>query len=466
MRVSCLVVVTLAALLSAACAVPLGPGYTVEKQQLDVRYVPSQPAHLEIRASYTLKNTGNSDLAFIETTLPDEKENGRSNLRVLVDNAEVVAQNAATDKAPRKGRVPFASPWPQKQKRTIVMEYQLSIPIGTSAPVEGFYLSTSDWYPVFQPPKGLFSKGGERPEKWDLLVRVPDRFLVHASGNPKGTKRRAGEAEHRFRQSPDDFDPFIVSGRYHEQQVTTHGITVRFWTSESAGFEKAKRLGTYLAETIQAYEQAFGRRRSRSQGVWMVEVTPESPSSYTFHLPDGVLFIRGFWMDEDAFLASANEMLSKGWFQVDSEESLIPLWPGLSWYAGFVAAEAHGKKLPQNVAGLLALHGLARKAVKNLTEDGTADAQLAKAWESQMRSTRSKLFFIALEQKCEKEGLRPALKRLAQSMNGETVGVADLRSALEAETGQDLAEFFRVWLNQPGIPDDFRKKYSTAEKGK
>jgi hypothetical protein len=26
---------------------------------------------------------------------------------------------------------------------------------------------------------------------------------------------------------------------------------------------------------------------------------------------------------------------------------------------------------------------------------------------------------------------------------------------VEAETHQDFADFFRVWLNQPGIPPDF-----------
>ena len=41
----------------------------------------------------------------------------------------------------------------------------------------------------------------------------------------------------------------------------------------------------------------------------------------------------------------------------------------------------------------------------------------------------------------------------------------DLRVAIQLETGEDPAEFFRLWLNQPGIPDEFRKKYEQQSPG-
>jgi hypothetical protein len=39
---------------------------------------------------------------------------------------------------------------------------------------------------------------------------------------------------------------------------------------------------------------------------------------------------------------------------------------------------------------------------------------------------------------------------------------ADLRSALEGETGRDFAAVFRQWLGHPGIPSDFRAAYVPA----
>jgi hypothetical protein len=75
-------------------------------------------------------------------------------------------------------------------------------------------------------------------------------------------------------------------------------------------------------------------------------------------------------------------------------------------------------------------------------------------------STRSQLFFFALEDRCGSANLHHALARLVRILHGQTWGISDLRSAAEAECGTDLADFFRQWLNRPGIPEDFRARYA------
>ncbi len=45
------------------------------------------------------------------------------------------------------------------------------------------------------------------------------------------------------------------------------------------------------------------------------------------------------------------------------------------------------------------------------------------------------------------------------SLHGSRFGYADLLSALELETGQKLGDFFRLWLDQTGIPEDVRARY-------
>ena len=47
-------------------------------------------------------------------------------------------------------------------------------------------------------------------------------------------------------------------------------------------------------------------------------------------------------------------------------------------------------------------------------------------------------------------------------MAGQEVDFEVLRSSIEYACGKNLASTFRAWLNNPGIPQDFRAQYSTA----
>ncbi|MGA8366354.1 MAG: hypothetical protein WB716_03475, partial [Candidatus Acidiferrales bacterium] len=57
------------------------------------------------------------------------------------------------------------------------------------------------------------------------------------------------------------------------------------------------------------------------------------------------------------------------------------------------------------------------------------------------------------------------LKQLVALFSGEEAGYDDLRAELELSSGKDLAEMFRVWLNQKGIPEEFRARYQTQTVG-
>ena len=75
---------------------------------------------------------------------------------------------------------------------------------------------------------------------------------------------------------------------------------------------------------------------------------------------------------------------------------------------------------------------------------------------------KAPLFFIALEDKCGEVPVRSALTRVVSLLRGQEVGYNDIRSAIEQTSGKDLAEFFRIWLYERGIPKDFRAKYEPA----
>ena len=48
---------------------------------------------------------------------------------------------------------------------------------------------------------------------------------------------------------------------------------------------------------------------------------------------------------------------------------------------------------------------------------------------------------------------------------GREAGYADLRSSLEESCNQEFAPMFRLWLNNKGIPEDFRQKYQGSAVG-
>ena len=55
--------------------------------------------------------------------------------------------------------------------------------------------------------------------------------------------------------------------------------------------------------------------------------------------------------------------------------------------------------------------------------------------------------------------MRSGLKHMVDVLRGQEASYDSLRSALEESSGKNLAALFRVWLNQDGIPADFRSRY-------
>src|SRR5207302_1704446 len=142
-----------ASLLSlVACAVPLGPSYTVEEQQLEVRYVATSRPHRGVRASYRLINTGNQALSSLEVTLPAEKAYGRQNLRVLLDNQELAPQVVSE---PQKDtfRISFDAAWPRRARHAIEIAYDLTAGVESDPRIvmgrDAFVLCSGSWYPLF-----------------------------------------------------------------------------------------------------------------------------------------------------------------------------------------------------------------------------------------------------------------------------------------------------------------------------
>ncbi|MGH9860088.1 MAG: hypothetical protein ACRD5F_08710, partial [Candidatus Acidiferrales bacterium] len=78
------------AALLCACATPLGPGHTINKQQYEVQWIAAN--QLLVRSSYRLQNTGDRPLDYIEVTLPPEPR--RRELKLLLEGVAVAPESA------------------------------------------------------------------------------------------------------------------------------------------------------------------------------------------------------------------------------------------------------------------------------------------------------------------------------------------------------------------------------------
>ena len=61
--------------------------------------------------------------------------------------------------------------------------------------------------------------------------------------------------------------------------------------------------------------------------------------------------------------------------------------------------------------------------------------------------------------------MQRGIANLVARLRGREVGYTDLRSALEESSNRNLAAMFRIWVNEKGIPEDFRTRYQGSAVG-
>ena len=155
---------------------------------------------LRIRARYTLKNSGTTDLEFVDIDLPDEKEYGRTDLRVEWDGKPAKLANLPEEYQPTALttlRLPLDSAWKRGELHEMVVEYTFRAPdnIGDRITLgaQDFHLGLRGWAPIPQPPKHFLSPYPTRPDRTTYTVLVPLDFLVLGGGNSSSANSPARE---------------------------------------------------------------------------------------------------------------------------------------------------------------------------------------------------------------------------------------------------------------------------------
>jgi hypothetical protein len=454
---------------AASCAVPLGPGYTIEKQQVRVRFASKPEPRIRIEADYHLKNTGNQPLSELEMRLP-----GRRRFRYEQPSASwrgaALTPETSPDN-PRDTRLTFREPW-RKSSRQILRLSVEYVPANQgetniSFSEDAFFLPAAGWSPELLPAKGIFSTGGVPPKVWELLVTVPEGFQIHTSGAAKKTARKNGEFTVLAEQGREDPYPFIVAGRYNSAEIGRGSEKMHLWTRQTLEPVGLREASDGLARVMAAYDASFGERGKESSQTWIVEC-PVAEGCFTKLNPVTAKLLG----EKDE--GTTAEMISGDTMMVDlsggtpklaaaAAPSLASSWLGYAQNPGFFEQELPLALLPAFAAsiGRDAVEGenARRETIRNALRLIPADGKPHQPETRAVVRAKSFLFFYGLQDRYGQEAFRKATEHMLYARRGKGFELDDLIAAFEEETHQNVAEFVRQWMKQPGVPEDFRARY-------
>jgi hypothetical protein len=464
---------TAAAYWAAACAVALGPGYTIVKQQLSVQFRPAPEPSIRIDAIYRLKNTGNQPLASLELRLPGRRRFHFTDPRAEWDKS-LLALEPSPDN-PRNVRLTFPQPWKVSSQHTLRLDVEYLRAASDEAVLsftpDAFFLPAQGWSPDLLPSRGIFATGGVPPKKWDLLVEVPDGFLVHTSGHIKHRAKSARGAVQVLRalQDPEDGYPFVVAGRFSATALNAGRPTVNVWSRAQQDPQPLQQSGEALVRAIHAYDSMFGNRIQESGDLWIVEC-PAVAGCFSSSASAYSALSFGAEEKPSAEMVASDTIvvdLARGAPQIAAAApSLAATWLGYGRNPGFFEQEPPLSALPAFAAarGREAAGGadLRAQTIRRALRLIPAESPRGQPEDPAALRAKSFLFFYALQDRYGNQVCDAALRHMLEARRGGGFDLRDLISALEQESHQNVAQFVRLWMKHPGVPQEFRAAYENS----
>jgi hypothetical protein len=343
---------------------------------------------------------------------------------------------------------------------------------------QGFYLADPHALPVWPTPVGFFASSDvlRRDERFELTL--PADFRVVGSGRQQRKRLDDGRVLYRFRTSGKELPSFVIAGRYQEQRVKTDNRDVLFWTFQPLDPAIAQKVAERLTTTASTFTRFFGplskpgalRLIEAPAGLLSAETDVPGQPATAVAFPQGLLlgpraFSEG--LASEAVLQVAEAELARIWFgwrlPLRSDVDTL-LGRGLGRFAVTLAAEARSGAPVRHseIARLLAEYDRARipgdeGSLLRPPEQSTPPQLVA-------NSLKAALFLADLEDRTGQEKFEEAIRRLQLAIAGRglTLSLDDLRSSLETSSGMPMADVFRLWLNHPGVPDEFRERYESG----
>jgi hypothetical protein len=460
-----------AALWAVACAVPLGPAYKVQSQELRVGFEASSDPVVHVEAEFEVKNIGNQALRAVEVRLPGRRFR-TENLNAFWDSAALTPEESRANA--RDTLLKFADLWTPSAVHKLRINFDIRSPAsgegGLHFARDAFFLPEQGWDPELLPPRGLFGTGGVPPKNWNLIVTVPQDFRIYASGKSAKRSRKGSESTYRCEQRPQDRCPFLVAGRYKETKINSSRQAVYLWTRTAPEARTVSTISASLTKALDAYDAVFGLRSKKQPPLWIVEC----PSVEGCFAGRNAPYVKLLGEPPDT---TAAELISLDTLLINPEEiaprmvtaaapSLAASWLGYGRNPGFfeqhpplsafpIFAAAIGREA---VEGPGAREHMIRNALKEIPEETRGNA----AESPEAVRAKSFLFFYALRDRYGASVFRQAIRHMLTARGGRSFDLDDLIAAFEEETHQNVAEFVRLWMKHPGVPEEFRGRYEGA----
>jgi hypothetical protein len=454
------------------CTAAFGPGYTIERQEIEVRFVADPQPAIHIDAVYRLRNNGNQPLSSIELRLP-----GRRRFHFADPHADWDGHALSFETSPDNTRnvlVTFPGPWTISANHNLRLSVQYHPAAAgehtfSFAP-DAFFLPAEGWNPQLLPARGAFATGGVPPDKWLLTLRLPEGFLLHASGGKPKISRSHGEQTIRIVQQAKDGYPFVIAGRYTAAQFNATPETVNLWSRAPQDAGSLRHSAAALVTAFRAYDAMFGARTGESHQLWIAEC-PVVDGCFTGTASNYAKLISAADAKPSAELASLDAVmvdLTSGAPEIVAAvaPSLASSWLGYGQNPGFFEQDPPLSALPAFAAsrGREAVQGpqVRFNTIRRALNLVPLHADPRKPEDADVVRAKSLLFFFALQDQHGSAIFNKAVSHMLQARRGGGFDLDDLIAAFEQETHQNVAEFVRHWMKHPGVPDDFRARYETT----
>jgi hypothetical protein len=456
----------------SSCAVALGPGYAIESQEIRVQFVPGSDPRIRVDADYQVRNIGTKPLSSLELRLPGRRSFQLATARATWDGASIAEESSPL--LPRNTTLSLPQRWNVSDRHALHLSAEFQNPAagetGFRFASDAFFLPSEGWAPELLPSQGLFSTGGPPPKQWRLQVRVPGGFLVHASGRSSKTSHSGHEITLQSLQRAEDRYPFVVAGLYKETALDAgEGAKVFLWTRAQEDIASLHQSAEAFVRAIQEYDAAFGARGPKAQPFWIVEcpvvsgcfTSQESSYANLLSAEPGAASSELASLDTLLIdftggppkLAAAAPGLAASWLGYGRNPGFYEQQPPLSALPAFASALGQ-----EAIEGPSSRTETIRHALRMIPKGGVARKQE----DPTVLRAKSFLFFYALQERYGREAFRLAIRHMLSARQGSGFDLDDFIAAFEEETHQNIAEFVRLWMKRPGVPDDFRARYENA----
>ena len=471
----------------AGCTSSFGPGYIINKQDIDVHFDPGPPPHIATKSSYELTNSGTQPLSVLELRLPGKRRFKTSNVELTWDGQALNTEQSPDN--PRNALVKLPQSWQVSGRHSLHIAMSLELPgpgewsyLGFTP--DAFFLPAHGWAPELLPARGIFATGGVPPDKWNLTIHVPNGFSVHTSGDKIKSSKHGEETTVHARQRIVDIYPYVIAGRYVSKQIGSDRQKIYLWTRKQQDPGDIRAVSDSLVKTLGNYNLVFGERsaaqpptgflgRHHSQSknappLWLAEC-PVIPGCFTLVptplLKGGQLEVRRSEMISlDSAMIDPSSGLKN--MTLATAPALAASWLGYGQSSGFHEQDPPLSAFPAFAAavGDEALNGATarmetiRRALAAIPKDSPP---LGKESDTALHA-KSFLFFYALQDRYGQETFRKAVRHMLDSRRNTDFNLDDLIAAFDQEAHGNTAAFVRLWMKHPGVPADFRAKYENT----